>query len=605
MAKIDGLDGLCNIQDRHIICLTQALDFFVKNDLASLALQKGWSKGDMLQALASPLHSITNEYKRSFIFSIPDKKAKTKNGNDASPAIATYTTTMGLSLAEKDDFALTSISQMILNRSLSIPSYALILLSKVGIYVKGERVTNLLTQFSKYAIDNFSESYTKDDFNKILKSLGENASFDSREDIAFNAFVLSGILSVTGDEKYKVRKEDKELIELLVSNGDNISGPIDGDNYMGDINKGIIELITSNNKTCFSPKYNDLINIKLGTAKPELTPIRYKSDFSKPLQQIFYGAPGTGKSYSMKDVIAKHMGVDVKSIDMEADNIFRTTFHPDYDYAQFVGCYKPTKDAEKITYDFMPQVFTNALVKAYESKQQVYLVIEEINRGNCAQIFGDIFQLLDRNGNGESEYSISVDEDLRKYLETNCPESIKEGKIKLPANLSIIATMNTSDQSLFPMDSAFKRRWEWVYVPIKYNNFDKDGNPVQFRIIVEKDKFEYDWNKFQKSVNGYIVNTTHSEDKQMGDYFIKKNVTLDEFVNKVMFYLWNDVCKENYHTEDNFFRTKDEDANEETEFSFGELMTDKANLIIGFMRKLNVDNLIKESSKDEDDSNQG
>lgn len=364
-----------------------------------------------------------------------------------------------------------------------------------------------------------------------------------------------------------------------------------------------------------------------------------------PLQQIFYGAPGTGKSFSIKNVIAKHMSIDVDKVDMEADNIFRTTFHPDYDYAQFVGCYKPATDKNgDVAYEFIPQVFVNALVEAYggvqstntpsntsatteqvadspnddetkdddskdketvveetvesESEAQdikpVFLVIEEINRGNCAQIFGDIFQLLDRDSNGFSEYSISVDKDLREYLEKNCPNAIKNGKVKLPANFNIIATMNTSDQSLFPMDSAFKRRWEWVHVPIKNQNFDKDGNLVHFKIVVEQGKYEYDWNEFQKAVNIEIQKKTHSEDKQMGDYFIKKDVSLDEFINKVMFYLWNDVCKENYHTEDNFFRTK-----EETEFSFGELIADKQNKIVGFMDKLGVKNKVNPSENTE------
>ena len=201
---------------------------------------------------------------------------------------------------------------------------------------------------------------------------------------------------------------------------------------------------------------------------------------------------------------------------------------------------------------------------------------------------------MDRDSNGFSEYSISVDKDLREYLEKNCPNAIKNGKVKLPANFNIIATMNTSDQSLFPMDSAFKRRWEWVHVPIKNQNFDKDGNLVHFKIVVEQGKYEYDWNEFQKAVNIEIQKKTHSEDKQMGDYFIKKDVSLDEFINKVMFYLWNDVCKENYHTEDNFFRAK-----EETEFSFGELIADKQNKIVGFMDKLGVKNKVNPSENTE------
>lgn len=420
-------------------------------------------------------------------------------------------------------------------------------------------------------------------------------------------------------------------------------------NYKADVNQASFIYIGSE-KSPDTTTFENFINIFDSrpylnstndyTINTPITPLPVNS----PLQQIFYGAPGTGKSFSIKNVIAKHMSIDVDKVDMEADNIFRTTFHPDYDYAQFVGCYKPATDKNgDVAYEFIPQVFVNALVEAYggvqsantpsntsatteqvadspnddetkdddskdketvveetvesESEAQdikpVFLVIEEINRGNCAQIFGDIFQLLDRDSNGFSEYSISVDKDLREYLEKNCPNAIKNGKIKLPSNFNIIATMNTSDQSLFPMDSAFKRRWEWVHVPIKNQNFDKDGNQVHFKIIVEKGKYEYDWNEFQKAVNIEIQKKTHSEDKQMGDYFIKKDVSLDEFINKVMFYLWNDVCKENYHTEDNFFRTKDKGTGAETEFSFGEMISDKQKKIVGFMDKLGVDNLMK------------
>lgn len=421
-------------------------------------------------------------------------------------------------------------------------------------------------------------------------------------------------------------------------------------NYKADVNQASFIYIGSE-KSPDTTTFENFINIFDSrpylnstndyTINTPITPLPVNS----PLQQIFYGAPGTGKSFSIKNVIAKHMSIDVDKVDMEADNIFRTTFHPDYDYAQFVGCYKPATDKNgDIAYEFIPQVFVNALVEAYggvqstntpsntsatteqvadspnddetkdddskdketvveetvesESEAQdikpVFLVIEEINRGNCAQIFGDIFQLLDRDSNGFSEYSISVDKDLREYLEKNCPNAIKNGKVKLPANFNIIATMNTSDQSLFPMDSAFKRRWEWVHVPIKNQNFDKDGNLVHFKIVVEQGKYEYDWNEFQKAVNIEIQKKTHSEDKQMGDYFIKKDVSLDEFINKVMFYLWNDVCKENYHTEDNFFRAK-----EETEFSFGELIADKQNKIVGFMDKLGVKNKVNPSENTE------
>ena len=195
------------------------------------------------------------------------------------------------------------------------------------------------------------------------------------------------------------------------------------------------------------------------------------SDETKSLQKIYYGAPGTGKSYTINEVTKN----------VNSDFVFRTTFHPDSDYSTFVGAYKPTMkklpiynsqngdkigEEEKIAYSFVAQSFLKAYVTAWQNREQsVYLVIEEINRGNCAQIFGDLFQLLDRKEDGVSEYPIKADQDMQDYLKekfADCdglPEKIKSGdELQLPSNLYIWATMNTSDQSLFPIDSAFKRR---------------------------------------------------------------------------------------------------------------------------------------------------
>lgn len=277
-------------------------------------------------------------------------------------------------------------------------------------------------------------------------------------------------------------------------------------------------------------------------AKRKKDTIGQNTDSSKfPLQQIFYGAPGTGKSYKVKS--EKLAGVP-------EENIFRTTFHPDYDYASFVGCYKPTKEDDKITYSFIPQVFTKAYVKAWEemkleTPRPVCLVIEEINRGNCAQIFGDLFQLLDRKENGYSEYPIDIDEDLKNYLVQELgadSEGIKDGKLCLPPNLHLLATMNTSDQSLFPMDSAFKRRWDWEYVAI--TNAKKD-----WQIEID-DKTTIDWWTFLQSINMVIADLTSSEDKQLGYFFTKPDkdsttISAKRFVSKVIFYLWNDVFKNN------------------------------------------------------------
>ena len=285
------------------------------------------------------------------------------------------------------------------------------------------------------------------------------------------------------------------------------------------------------------------------------------------LQQIYYGAPGTGKSHEIKEQTAE---AEVQG------RVFRTTFHPDSDYSTFVGCYKPTisqkavrnvagdgvkRDGKEvfedyISYQFVPQAFTNAYVKAWQTNEPVFLIIEEINRGNCAQIFGDLFQLLDRGDDGVSDYPIKADTDLCQYLEKELGEDgskgIKDGKLCLPANLHIWATMNTSDQSLFPIDSAFKRRWDWHYTPIC--NANKGWK-------VEANGNQYDWWDFLQKINERIERATSSEDKQLGYFFCKADgngvISAEKFVSKVIFYLWNDVFKDFADSSDDPFKVAD------------------------------------------------
>lgn len=296
------------------------------------------------------------------------------------------------------------------------------------------------------------------------------------------------------------------------------------------------------------------------------------------IQCIYFGTPGSGKSYKVdKEILGN----------VNKDYVFRTTFHPDTDYASFVGIYKPTmNDHHEIEYQFVPQVFSKAYVAAWNNPtEQIYLVIEEINRGNCAQIFGDLFQLLDRNKEGKSEYPIDADVDLCKFLKANLEgkgtEGIENEKLCLPSNLNILATMNTSDQSLFPMDSAFKRRWDWEFVP----SHSDDSNNFNIKL---GDK-TYKWHDFLGQINERIKTATDSEDKQLGTYFIKGDVDAKQFKSKVMFYLWSEICKEEYGTTHNFFRRKTE--NGEPEFSFNELYdngAEDAAILIEFMDYLKV-----------------
>ena len=301
----------------------------------------------------------------------------------------------------------------------------------------------------------------------------------------------------------------------------------------------------------------------------------------KPHQIIFYGAPGTGKSYTINETTKN-------------ESVIRTTFHPDSDYSTFVGAYKPTTiqvtmcdvsghkiieggkevKEDRIVYEFVNQSFLQAYIQAWKyyaetavdaEPQKQYLIIEEINRGNCAQIFGDLFQLLDRNSTGFSDYPIYADNDMRKqlfkafeglsisqskninnlYNGQNVTELVLKGEILLlPNNLYIWATMNTSDQSLFPVDSAFKRRWEWQYMPIG-KGYDDNGNELNWKICIEAN--EYDWWSFIEKINLQIASTTNSEDKKLGFFFCKAEnncISAETFVGKVIFYLWNDVFKD-------------------------------------------------------------
>ena len=265
---------------------------------------------------------------------------------------------------------------------------------------------------------------------------------------------------------------------------------------------------------------------------------------------IYYGPPGTGKSHR----------ADIES---SGKSVKKVTFHPDYDYYSFVGGYKPTMVDEKIAYRFVPQIFTKIYVDAWKNlvsadeTQHFYLQIEEINRGNCAEIFGDLFQLLDRDRNGFSKYEVTAEEELCKYLVSadgfgGDHDGIREGKIRFPNNLKIIATMNTSDQSLFPMDSAFKRRWDWEYVPICYDpKTEEDEDNLSFDFEIElPDGTKYRWIDFISKINNNHIknNPSLGMDKCIGNYFIKPDsgnfISLKPFISKVIFYLWNDVFKD-------------------------------------------------------------
>lgn len=375
------------------------------------------------------------------------------------------------------------------------------------------------------------------------------------------------------------------------------------------------------------PNYKEILKTKYNMTKKEyfdsFSDINTSAPLNEPNQVIYFGAPGTGKSHTVKGYTK----------DLPEGNVFRTTFHPDSDYSTFVGSYKPTKEKrpvrnvagdivkqngqdvyeEAITYNYIPQAFTKAYIRAWQTEEPVFLVIEEINRGNCAQIFGDLFQLLDRKNN-ISEYPIKPDHDLGSYIseqfkEYGCVASedsaiFKGEELCLPANLYIWATMNTSDQSLFPIDSAFKRRWEWRYIKIAKPIDKETGNPFDWHI-----EGNTDWWQFLKKINAIINKMTNSADKQLGYFFAKADdageIKYDRFVAKVCFYLWNDIFKtyamDDVETDLFKYKYQDEDGQEKIgKLNFTEFFDENGKVVPGIVQQF-IENVMKwnDNSKQE------
>lgn len=435
------------------------------------------------------------------------------------------------------------------------------------IWIRNFPLINPYSSFNKTCdlpmVDSIVEHLKRNpDEHDLKKIISELINFN--EPFVLNEIIVNAINNFSGKLITKTIDKENESFEVYLN-----------DNY--------VETNIKMDKTAFFQLFTPIEDAKT-------------SPINDPLQIIYYGAPGTGKSNKIDN---NHNVTD--------DNTIRTTFHPDTDYSTFVGAYKPsiednditfiTSDGKikyakpeddggkkhsgiekKIVYKYIPQAFLKAYIKAWKNiDRPFFLVIEEINRGNCAQIFGDLFQLLDRNAEGFSTYAIDADEDIRKFIAEPSDkelslknieiqdvvkpngkliasgEDIKNGKkLVLPNNLYIWATMNTSDQSLFPIDSAFKRRWEWKYTPISEGIDSISGEKLNWMIDfsdnnVDKDK-QINWWQFIRSINELVETTTGSEDKKLGYFFCKAGsdgkISSDTFLSKVIFYLWNDVFRD-------------------------------------------------------------
>lgn len=396
--------------------------------------------------------------------------------------------------------------------------------------------------------------------NKLIKTLtvfSEEAQFKIRDNSSNEIFFQQeGIYSEIIANNTVINKDPNEDVGpfriLKSAVKENLNYYLESDNSIGfKLKNGISSQELEN----YLVRVNSFLNLNPKTTNIEIIEDSNiaSSIILSSINKIFYGAPGTGKSHKVKEIVRG-----------KEERTERVTFHPEYDYSSFVGGYKPTMNGENIRYEFVPQAFTNIYVKAWNDlDKDYYLVIEEINRGNCAEIFGDIFQLLDRT----NDYKITPSKELKEYLtiQLSGNKNIDSDKLLLPPNLNILATMNTSDQSLFPMDSAFKRRWDWEYIPINYDPtyFDSDGNEIEnksskYNVQITGTE-SFSWLKFIKAVNSMIkLNDNLGMDKCIGNYFIKPQgeiIDIETFINKAVFYLWNDVFKDEIE-EQNIFKDK-------------------------------------------------
>ena len=652
--KICRLDTSLFLNKRNIAWITQALTSFKKDvnrsDLAAAQLAPARAFAYYARAAYDPQgNNLEFTFDKSFIFQ--DKRGELKNPN----TLSSWCRIMGFLYDDDGIFDLSDFAKsLVVNGKLTIPEICFVILSKQWVIQEGKCARNLLSviyelteqeesTFLKDLADyrkksNALQNQLQNQFFKIVTGRDftpeDNKVQFARFDALKNTLVESGILK---EEQQGLSLTDNGamILEDFFNREGRLSkyDPKKVDQkekgfhqYMSAVENGVFDILSNDNAFIYEPLFPNIVSFSRSLTATTIVPKIPHELQGLPLQVIRYGAPGSGKSFAT-DKISKKYPTQ------------RTTFHPDTDYSSFVGTYKPSSsyrrsyglDAKgntrsimdlesgnplqevQVEYKFTKQVFVKAYIQAWKSFKQSFkdkeelkpqfLVIEEINRGNCAQIFGDIFQLLDRK-KGFSEYPIVADEDIRKSLlsedteddpsfgeyglqltlrqraainsiydepgepSRHIADKICSGELlALPSNFYIYATMNTSDQSLFPMDSAFKRRWVWKYEAIDYSD--------AARFVIKIGEDFYPWDEFLMRINKKIASDLHSSAKQLGNRFVKVDddaldarteegkyvITEENFINKVIFFLFSDAYKDDDDFGRYFFdKEEDEDG---------------------------------------------
>ena len=406
------------------------------------------------------------------------------------------------------------------------------------------------------------EYYTKDSQIKVAgKKAGEICNFYNSDSgtvfVAMEGEKLLGIVDAIGDYHYDPEKllghRKSGTWHLCFEEGQKLPSPNEGHlSTYSEITKA------DNLMFLYEKYYYGLNNSKMEPDQQDSIQYNTSLETEYEWNRIIFGAPGTGKSYRLK--------VDAdKLLTTYGGSMERVTFHPEYTYSQFVGTYKPTtNDLNEIRYEFVPGPFMRVYVEALRSArtlnpQPCLLLIEEINRAKVASVFGDVFQLLDRDDNGVSEYDIVASEDIKKYLVKELGGQTSDyNKIQIPNNMFIWASMNSADQGVYPMDTAFKRRWNFEYIGIDENDSEIKGH---LSLGKDNNKMDIDINTLRKAINQKLSQDFKvNEDKLIGPFFISKSLLkvkddtddsllnpdkfIKAFKSKVIMYLYEDAAKQ-------------------------------------------------------------
>ena len=615
--EICKLDRNRNVDKLNISWLVQAIDNFSRISISEYESFDLGNASCIFSYYALAAEALNSSYATNYLFDEGIllksrrselkklmKKGKNRSGSaenedleaNRNPAtLASMCRNIGLLEDYNESIRLTPFARLLyIDNKVLIEEYVFALLSKQWVKVDGVCKRPLLSAIYELSISgsNFltnlsgtQEQQKEAAFQIARQVVGVEADDilleKAKMDILRNHLLLSGLFSFTSDKTIILTKEGESILKAFKEKENNLPTYLSDEFYefIGSVNNGVFVTVDCSNADIFKERYPNLVRIILNLKK-----ISSMNTIDDIHQQIYYGAPGTGKSH----IVKRHT---------EGESVVRTTFHPDSDYSTFVGCYKPTtkqvamRDVtgkvivendgtqvteDRIVYEFVDQAFLQAYIKAWKfyaeaaegtKPKKQFLIIEEINRGNCAQIFGDLFQLLDRNSYGFSDYFIHADNDMKNHLakkfsnfkiELGVKESINsmynegdviklvlDGEILLlPNNLYIWATMNTIYQSLFSIDSAFKRRWDWRFRPIVKGR-DNSGKELDWKIKIGQKVCA--WWDFLEKINTVIGTMTSSADKKLGFFFCKAEdgiISAETFVSKVIFYLWNDVFKD-------------------------------------------------------------